>query len=459
MNKKMMIIFFILSVSAVFGESILEKYVEEGLSRNLSLLSAEYCLKESIARVNEARGKFFPTISVEARTSWNWGGRTMSLPVGDIVNPLYSIHGIPPIPSNYDIPMLPGDDQELKIRVMQPVFVSSLYYNAAIQELMKNSAEFQRAVTARFLTAEIKKAYFTCMKAAQIRIVLENAGKVLDENLRVTEVLFKNGVVTEDAVYRARAEKAGIQQKITEAGNGDALSVAYFNFLLQRQHDTPVKFVSAGEYCRPLEVSLQEAVGCALSFREELLMLVRGKSIQDQLQGLHTGSYLPSVFIAVDGGLFADGFQFSINDYFLSFSIVARWEAFDGFQAASRAEQAGLAASRMNINFSEMKDKIRLEVQEAYSRCIVSQKTIESAREELSGIEKYFSLVEKKYQEGLSSQLEYFEAQSRLTRASINVASAEYDYCINFALLESVSCISKKDMLTIGSISQGDEQK
>ena len=82
-----------------------------------------------------------------------------------------------------------------------------------------------------------------------------------------------------------------------------------------------------------------------------------------------------------------------------------------------------------------------MEVDEAFADLSVAEKAIVSTEEEYTASKEFFEIIKRKYEEGISSQFEYMDAQTRLTNADIKRLIAEYDYYIKLARLESVTSI------------------
>ena len=67
----------------------LHQYVAYALERNIRLQQRELSYERSLAVLREAKANFLPQLSLEARYSVAQGGRTIDLPVGDLLNPVY----------------------------------------------------------------------------------------------------------------------------------------------------------------------------------------------------------------------------------------------------------------------------------------------------------------------------------------------------------------------------------
>ena len=92
-----------------------------------------------------------------------------------------------------------------------------------------------------------------------------------------------------------------------------------------------------------------------------------------------------------------------------------------------------------NWGLEELKDLIRLQTKEAYKSYKVAAKTIIAAKERLEGYKKSFRIVNKKFAEGLASQLEYLDAQNKLTQGEITKIISEYNFHQSYANLEKIT--------------------
>ena len=89
---KRVFVILLLFLSITFGvaqSSILDEYIKTALESNLALQQKEYSYQKSLEALKESKRMFLPTVSLEARYSLADGGRTVTLPFGDMMNPVY----------------------------------------------------------------------------------------------------------------------------------------------------------------------------------------------------------------------------------------------------------------------------------------------------------------------------------------------------------------------------------
>lgn len=89
---KLQIIFLLLLGALLAGkaQSPLDTYISQALQQNIRVQQQKLTLEAAKADLKLARQQLLPTLSVNARYSVAYGGRAFIIPVGDLVNPIYS---------------------------------------------------------------------------------------------------------------------------------------------------------------------------------------------------------------------------------------------------------------------------------------------------------------------------------------------------------------------------------
>ncbi len=256
MKKKNIIIvllgslFFISGVGSGTGlkaqNPVLEEYIIEGLQSNLGLKQAKLDYAANLSALKEARGLFFPDLSLNARYTVAEGGRTIEFPVGDMLNPVYStlnvLTGTELFPQieNQEFAFLRPREHETKMTLVQPIFNTDIIYNHGIRKQYTEIARIDVDRYKRELIKEITKAYYDYQKAFNLVWLADTSISLVKENLRVSQRLFENDKVTIDAVYRSESELSKVEVQRAQANNMLEASRAYFNFLLNRSLDASI---------------------------------------------------------------------------------------------------------------------------------------------------------------------------------------------------------------------------
>ncbi len=446
---------FLLS-GLVFSENgsigVMDKYIQIGLKSNLALKQQEFSLEKSLKALKEAKGMFLPSISIEARYSRAGGGRVIDVPIGDMVNPIHMtlnqllmFHGFAPVyPANIPnerIPFLRETEHDTKLRVVQPIFQPAIYYNVKIKRDLTGIERARLNVFKRQLTADIKNAYFTYLQAVKVKELLDNTRELLKENLRLSESLFRNHKVTEEVVFRSKAELSKLDQQREEAEKNKRMAAAYFNFLLNRPLETEIEIHTVEEKPVVKNYNWEQLAAHALQHRGEFRQLQEAVNAARHTIGLHKSSILPSASAVFDYGFQGEKYRFTGNDDYWMGSLLLSWNLFRGGQDAARKNQALYEKKRLETQYKELENQIKLQVKEAYYNLEVAKKAIISTHDTLKSQKEAFSIVAKKYEQGMVPQIEHIKARNDYTSAEISHIIAIYDYYIKEAHLERVSAM------------------
>lgn len=436
-----------IDLDAEQGHGVLNRYIEAGLHGNLALRQETFSLQKSLQALKEARGMFWPSVSIEARYTRAGGGRVIEFPVGDLVNPIHrtlnqllSAQGQPPLfPGdlvNEVIPFLRQQEHETKLRVVQLLFQPAIYYNVRIKARLNRVQQARLDAYKRQLVLDIKTAYFNYLKALKVKEALHNTRELLRENLRVSRSLFENHKVTEEVVFRSRAELSDLEQQIAEIEKNVTLAASYFNFLLNRPLDEEIE--ADYPYRDPVEepITLAEYQSRALARREEFHQLAQAIGAADNERKLHRAGWLPHVSAVFDYGFQGETYRFSGGDDFWMASLVLSWNLFRGGRDRAKALGANLEKRRLETRLMELENQVRLGVQEAYYGMKVAGATVGSAKDRLDSCRAAYRIVSKKYEQGMVPQIEYIQARSDYTNAEIQYIVARYDLLIRAAQLE-----------------------
>lgn len=438
-------------VRAIPAETaILQKYIKMGLRDNLVLKQENFSLDQSLSALKEARGMFLPKISLEARYSLAGGGRIIEFPVGELMNPVYEtlnqllgIHNQPaPFPTDIEdemIPFLRPREHETKIRLVQPIFQPRIYHYVKIKSRISRIQGARVDAFRSQLVGDIKTAYFTHLKTLKIRGLLANTRVLLEENLRVSKSLFKNHKVTEEIVFRSRAELSKLDRNLAEAKKNINLSTAYFNFLLNRSLDEKISGSVDADPLLSNIPDLDRLEARALDHRAEFAQVQASIEAAQHNIRLQGAQFLPAVTVVLDYGFQGEQYRFGGEDDFWMASLVLSWNLFNGFKDSEKKFQARVEKKKLHARQLELEQQVRMQVREAYHNLEVARETIRSAQDLLHSRREAFHIVAKKYEQGMVPQIEHIQARNEYTRAGINRIIAVFDCYIMEARLEHAS--------------------
>lgn len=434
-------------------------YIAQGRESNLALNAAGADVRRAQAQLEEARARWRPTVALAARYSRADGGRTIDLPVGDLVNPAYrTLNQLlqaqgQPAPfqdiANQQISFLREREQETKLSLTTPLWAPAIDAGIDAADATLAATDAARAAYARTLERDIEVAYLDWLRANAAQSIVQASRDLLAENLRVNTVLFDNGKITRDQVLRAQAEVLALEQQALEAGNGVTLARNYFNFLLNRPLDATI---DAAEVPDPVAFAAQRlaALGAdpdalADARLEDYAAGARAElgQIDAQVRAAAAGvaaeraSYLPTVAFAVDAGIQGEDYGFGSGQNYAIASLVFDWRLYDGGQRKSRVAAARATLERAEIARNEVSDQIALQVRQAADRLRTARASLATASARQDAAREAFRIASRKRDAGSIAQVEFIDARTALTSAELNLNLTRFDVLVRLAELRA----------------------
>lgn len=404
-------------------ETALDSIARMAIARNLGVRQSREAERQGQLAVKQAGGLFLPTLSVDARYSEMEG----AIDIGDAINPAYAalnqLIGRPQFPTNIH-QTLPYK-QETKVRSTLPLFNGALFANLAAARAIRDLRGAELSAAKRRLDADARIAYLNFARAARAVDIYEAALHVVSENQRVAERLVGAGTATGDAVFRARAAVADVQQQRAEAARLRDAALGALNLLLDREADTPVPTLpdSLLPDLRPL--TLDEAL-TASQRREERAQVEAGAAAARAQGRAATSGFLPMLALAADYGVQGAEYHFDKEHDAGMASVVLQWNLFNGGQDLMRRQQASSARRAMALRAAEAERMIALDVRTAYDAVTVARQGVTAATARLDAARRAFQLVDRRFNEGLAAHLEWADARSQLTAAELNLVMSRY---------------------------------
>lgn len=441
MKKALIVLSFTALIAQVVAQNpILDGYVRQGLEANYALEQQKISYRKSLSEFREARGLYFPGLSMNARFTLAEGGRTILFPIRDIfdgynlennlANPEIDLV-TPDAFSNEEINFLRKTEHETKLLLTQPLFNTDLYYNSRIRRVLTTAEKKSLESSSRKLIAEIREAYFNYLKTEELNAWLEEAKRLSIEFVRVNERLLENDKITPDVVYRAKAQDARTDGEIVEARRQRQVARTYFNYLIGQPSDSPVAINDSVDVIPEFD-SYEELLSDALKNREELDQLEILGEASDYNVRMKSSGILPSLAAAAEYGFQGERYRFNGDYDYAMVSIVMRWDLFEGFQKKEQMKQALLDRQNLEVEKQDAVKKIGIEVSDGWYGFKAAEAAMHTSLLEEQAMRKAFDIIKRKYENGQSGLLEYTDAHTQRSQSVMNRIIRKYDYYIAY---------------------------
>ncbi|MEM8568043.1 MAG: TolC family protein [Bacteroidota bacterium] len=428
-----------------FGQpGILETYIETGLQNNQQLIREQLDVEIQREVLREAKGKFLPDIFVDASYIRADGGRIIAVPAGDLVNPAYAglnqLFGSEQFPANIENvneQFLPDNFHETKIRLIQPILNTDIYFNRRIQQSQLSAREARQKAFENQLINRIKEAYYNHLSAKEQLAILSATRSILLELVRVSKSQVANDKATKEVIFGAQAELSQLESEIAGAERQEKVSGIFFNYLIGRDLNDSI-LVEEEEVLETSQPQrLADLTNTALNQRQEISEINFGLEASQSRTLLNKRYVVPEISLVGDLGFQGFGYEFDDTQDFWFLSVGLTWPIFQGHQNKARIQQAVLQEKQLTSRLKETQDLIALEVAEAYYAYEEALKTMEARRAERESAQENFRIIEKKYAQNQVIQVAFNEARNTYTTAQLQEVITKYKVKIRKAALDA----------------------
>jgi len=446
MKKSILVAFISTIITPAFAQDALSGYINIGLNNNLVLKDRQVSLEQSLLALKNAKSYFLPSVAFNADYLTAEGGRIITLPTGELLNPVYSTlnqltstHKFPPI-GDENAQLLPNDFYDARFHITYPIFNTDIYYNTKISRQAVVLQQFEVDIYRQDLIRDIKQAYFNYCSATEAISIYKEALILVDENLKVTQSLLKNGRGLPANVLRVESDQQNITAKIIESDNLKMNARNYLNFLINRPLTDSVNFedpqVSDSLSARLTEVpDIQE--------RGELKKINAGIDLSNTRLKLNQSYYLPRLNTFLDLGSQASGFKLNSGTRYYYFGAQLTIPVFAGGRNRNNVYQAELDLKSLNLEKDLLTQRLEMAAAMAQNNVASAWAARKATEKQLVAARAYFNLIDKGFKEGANSLLEFMDARNQLTTSALQLNINQYNVLMQLAEYERQTAVSK----------------
>lgn len=425
------------STPIVKSQSKLDDYIKQGLESNQSINQQNFILEKNVYALSEAKSMFFPNIAFSTTYTKANGGRSIDIPIGDLMNSAYAtlnqLTGSNSFPQlqNQSVQLNPDNFYDAKFRVTQPILNAELNYNKKIKSKKLDLQKTEILLYKRELVKEIKTAYYNYLKAVNAVEIYRSYLKLVNEGERVNKKLFDNGKINRTALIRSQNEVSKIEASIVSAVKTQESAQYYFNFLLNRPLSDSISIDEIMDLPSGSLLKVED-----VNNREELSKLKIAKAINEDLTGLAKSHLIPKIGASLDLGSQAFDFEVNKQSRYYLFGISLEWNLFTFGRDKYRIKQtiSDQHAISSKTDYVQQQLLTELKVRQANMQSAIAQ--YEAARSQLRTSQTYFNDISKLYKEGMAIYIELLDAQNQLIDSQLQANIALFDTWVSYSAIE-----------------------
>jgi outer membrane protein len=432
----------VLFACSAAAQTTLDAYVKKGLETNLALHQKTFDRQKAELDLKRAKTLFYPQASLNSQYTLASGGRTQDIPIGDLLNNVYStlnqLTGQSKFPqvSNQSIQFLPNDFHDTRVEVVMPIVNTDLYYNRAIKKELINTQQADIDIYKRELVKNIKEAYYQYLQAGKAVDIYNNALMLAGENLRVSEKLVLNGQATKESVMRAKAQVSQVKASAIEAVNRQQNAAAYFNCLLNQTLEAPITIDST---ILDRINTTTSAVAEAPARREELVKLQSAQKVVGTSIKMNRSYLIPKLNAFYNIGFQGFGFRFNGDQFYQLGGLQFKWDLFRANDNKYKIQQSQLDLDALNNQYKDVEQQLNLQVRTSTNNYRSAVQTLQARVDEVQSAQETYRFAERRFREGQALQIELIDARTQLTSAQLNYSLAQLAVLTRAAELERVT--------------------
>ena len=421
-------------VPAIAVAETLDQAWETARATDLGLKSSRFLVESAEAAHSATERGRFPSVSASASSLQLDHAATIDTPVGDSLTVPSPIH-FPLIPSTFTVPV-PQDLRQFElapdrltqgaITASMPIFTGWRLTNLTkAAESQVDAANWSVHQTEQELKIHVAEAYVNVLRAQGGAKISDQEVEAVSGYVHDVQNLYGQEMVAKSDLLSVKVYLAESQQRNLQIKNAVQLAQSFYNRMLGRALDAPVELDPLEPAPEVSGESLEKLTEKAMSTRPELNELAaQTESFRYGAKAIK-GGLLPQV--ALIGGMTYIDLD-TLTDKTIGFAgVSASWTIFDAGVTSKQAE----ALSKRRVSTEELtgqaRDLIRLQVrqtwlarEEARNRLQVAQTSLESADENQR-------VTRDRYREGMGTNTEVLEAETRRTAAFTSYNNAKYD--------------------------------
>jgi outer membrane protein TolC len=368
------------------------------------------------------------------------GGRSIAIPVGDLLNPVYASlnqmtqsDAFPQI-ENVSQDFFPKNFYDAKIRTTVPLINTDLHINRNIHGQQVILKQYEVEAYKRQLVLDIKTAYYNFLSAESAVRIYESALGLVNKNVEINESLLRNGKTLHANLLRSKSEAERVKADLNSARNKVINAKNYFNFLLNKDLSSEVD--TDGSISGKLSIVVVDTMSGQVNNREELQMLNTVQEINQSSLRLNKLNRLPKVNGFLDIGTQASDWQFNNDSRYYLVGVQLSLPLFQGFRNNIAIRQSNLEIQKTQQNLNHTERHLELAALVAKNDHHTAIQNYIASQEQLKSSQSYFNLIEKGYREGVNSLIEYLDARNELTVSQLQQTLRQFEMLTTEARVE-----------------------
>jgi len=438
---KKILIFLLLCPILLFGITLKES-IDLGLKKNKEIKIAEKEIAESKMDLNISKAKLFPQVSFTAGVQY----KREDLPADELPVKVNIANNLDNLASHNDSllantmsfisnAMIPekvstttgfmGDLEINQVLFAGNKIVNSIKISKKLLEIKENNLHLKK----NEIRNKITNSYNSILLLQKVVEINKEALTLANNHLEQVQQMYKNGLVSEYDLLRAKLEKSKLEPNVIDAKNNLSLAVTSFQKLIGISEDPKI---TGDLQIKVIKFDEEDAyVKEGLKNRLELKIAEDYSQIMSKSVDINYGSFLPNFILKADWQLYSglDDMNFKKGEFGNTATVQLgfQYNLFSGKSDLANLKKSKISLRKSRITTSNLKDLLTLQIKSNFKNCKKEMANLNLNKENLQLAKKGFSIANARYENKVGIQLEVFDAQLQLKTAKLKYFQSKYN--------------------------------
>jgi len=423
--------------SFLFGQDTslsLDECLQMALSNNENLKNS--ILEENVSKMTsrEYLSVGFPQIQFETGLKYNFEIQKSLIDISKFM---------PGVPEGTEQEVSFGQkyDGIMDLGINQMIFNGSYFVGLAASKALIELSEKQTVRAKVNIIESVNKAYYVVLNTKErFSLVNSNLDRI-ESLLNDTEILYENGFVEKLDVDRIKVSFNNLNAEKIKAERLYDLSLSVLKFQIGFPVNEKLSVKGSIEDVI-LSVNEYDIQSFDYSDRIEHSILNTNKRLKSYDLKNNRSQFLPQIYANL-----SYGYNTSSSEYDLFFNS-NRWKnygtvglqvivpIFDGFNKRSKINRSKIVVQQVENQIKFLERSIDLQINQNYIELKNAIESLNVSKDNLVLAKEVYNVSEKKYKEGVGSNLEVLDSNNALKTAQTNYYNAYYQAIISKINLE-----------------------
>ena len=429
----------------------INKAVEIAKKRNIQILQNENNLQGYMADYIKARSQIFPQISINGIWTYTanpavikFGAPTRYIGYQNPQNPSEFI--IYPDPNSIvysEIPFRPQNSYNFQFTLRQTIF--SWFREIKAINLADEQLKIENENTNVFeyrLSSQIKSFYLDILFFKETFRIYEKILKDLEEVYNSTKKRYENGLASSLDLLQAQVnyENAKFSYENTKKTYNDLLN--NLKVLLNLPDSEEIVIVDSIDDVKiDTNLTIDEN---KVKFRKDILLLEKQMKTLQKLIDIQSSLNKPNIFAQIQ--YLASKPAPNLEDKWggtWTFSLILNWNLFDGFSTNAEIQKINTQIDQIKLIYDFQVQTSKIQLQNALNNLNIAKRNLETTKQNAKLSEKLLETAKIQFNNGLISNLQFYDIQRSYIASQIAYKQALRDYYKAIVDLDLVLSVGK----------------